>query len=105
MPQAAEQLSPLASTTEPTLLSSGAANAEALELQSPCSTTREATAMRSLYAATRAWSLLAATRERPRTATKTQHSQKQINLKKQKTHVKGLTGGPVVTLVLTMPET
>ena len=93
MPHAAEQLSPRASTTEPALLSSRATNAEALELQSPCSTTREATAMRSLYAATREWSLLAATRESPRTATKTHHSQKEINLKKEKTSVKGLPWG------------
>ena len=44
--------------------------------QSPCSATREATAVRSRNTLTRGWPLLATTRESPQAAVKTQWSQK-----------------------------
>ena len=47
-----------------------------LHTQGPCWATEEAIAMRSLQTVTREWPLLPATRESPRTATKTQYHRK-----------------------------
>ena len=66
--EASEQLSPWATTTDPVPQSPGAITTEAHTLQSLCSKTREATAMRSLYTA-------AANTESLLTATKTQKNQ------------------------------
>ena len=62
IPQAAERLNPRATTTE------------ARVLQGPWSATGRATASRTPCTTTRQSPLLAATRENPCTATKTQHS-------------------------------
>ena len=50
IPPAAEQLSPC-TTIEPVLQSQGTANTKASALQSPCSSSGEATAMRNLHTA------------------------------------------------------
>ena len=69
----AEQLSPCAATTEPEYT-----NTEVLAPWTTCSTTREATAMRSLYPAKKS-SPRSLRLEKSPAATKAQQGQKQIN--------------------------
>ena len=76
---ASEQLCPCASTTGPVLSSPGAATTETWAPWSPCSATGEATARWEAHVLEWEEPQLSATREKAHTATKTQHSQKQIN--------------------------
>ena len=71
IPHAVEQLGPWATTTEPACLESVLCNKRGRDSERPAHRDEE-------------WPPLAATRESPRTETKTQHSQKQINLLKKK---------------------
>ena len=65
IPHTLEPLSLCATTIEPVLQRQRAATTEALVPWSPCSATREATAVRSLHTTTREQPLLTATREKP----------------------------------------
>ena len=74
IPYTEEQLSPWATTTEPMIQSPWAATTEAFMPWSPCSKTREASAMRSPHTVTR---------EIVGVAMKTQHKQKLDKFKKK----------------------